>query len=130
MDIEQRLRKIILLKNNNLKEFSEKADIPYITLQRYLAGNRKPGMDALIKISNQLDVSIDWLLTGEGEMYRKKTIENVENVETSEKTIEWLNEWWENADEKHKIWLEVQMQRCFPEYATWLEEKKKKISVP
>jgi transcriptional regulator with XRE-family HTH domain len=125
MNIEQRLREIILLKNNSLKEFSEKADIPYITLQQYLAGNRKPGMDALIKIGIQLNISIDWLLTGEGEMYRKKTIETVENVETSEKTIEWLNEWWENADKKHKIWLEVQMQRCFPEYAAWLEEKKK-----
>ena len=126
MNIEQRLREIILLKNNSLKEFSEKADIPYITLQQYLAGNRKPGMDALIKIGIQLNISIDWLLTGEGEMYRKKTIETVENVETSEKTIEWLNQWWENADEKHRHWLEVHMKYYFPDYAAWLAEKENK----
>ena len=86
MNIGSRLREVILLKNNNLKKFSEDADIPYITLQQYLAGNRKPGMDALIKISVQLNISIDWLLTGEGEMYRKKDVETVE-IETSKKTV-------------------------------------------
>ncbi len=120
MSIGQRLREIILIKNKNLKEFSENANIPYTTLQQYLADDRKPGADALIKISTQLHISIDWLLKGQGEMYERK---GTKKVETLVGTIEWLNEWWDGADEKHRHWLEVQMKRCFPEYAKWADKE-------
>jgi transcriptional regulator with XRE-family HTH domain len=69
MDIGQRLRQVILLKNKTLKEFTLKADMRYLTLQRYLSGNRKLNADALIKIITHLDVNVNWLLTGEGPMY-------------------------------------------------------------
>jgi len=39
--------------------------------------------------------------------------------------LNWLNEWWEKTDEKHRIWLEVQIKRCFPEYAEWLAQQEK-----
>ena len=125
VDISERLKKVIDAQETNLTEFSKVTNIPYRTLQNYVYGKSPLKVDALIKICIKTSVNLNWLLTGEGEMYEKKTIETVEDVEVSEKTIEWLNQWWENADKKHKIWLEVQMQRCFPEYADWLEEKKK-----
>ncbi len=69
MGIGKRLRKAILSKNSTLKEFSQKSKIPYITLQQYVADNQKPGANALIEISKCLNISIDWLLIGQGNMY-------------------------------------------------------------
>jgi len=120
MGIAQRLKKIISNKNKTLKDFSKESNIPYTTLQKYIAGERKPGADALTKIHTQLGTSTDWLLTGQGEMYERK---GTEKVETLGGTIEWLNEWWDGADEKHRNWLEVQMKQCFPEYAQWVDKK-------
>jgi transcriptional regulator with XRE-family HTH domain len=69
MDIGQRLRQVILLKNKTLKNFTSKTGMHYVTLQQYLSGNRKPNADALIKMIIYLDVNVNWLLTGEGPMY-------------------------------------------------------------
>jgi transcriptional regulator with XRE-family HTH domain len=126
VDINERLKKIIDVNGMNLTEFSEVTKIPYRTLQNYVYGKRPLKVDALIKICIQTGVNLNWFLIGEGEMYEKKTIKNMENVETSEKTIKWLNQWWENADERHKHWLEVQMKYYFPDYAAWLAEKENK----
>lgn len=54
----------------NIKESAEKAGIPYRSMQNYLRGEREPGADALASIGEQLGISIDWLLTGTGAMYK------------------------------------------------------------
>lgn len=124
--IKNRLRQVMDYKNMNIKGFSETCEIPYDTLQSYLLGRRKIGIETIIKLHVHLNININWLLTGEGEMYEKKT---TEDVDTLTKFIEWLNQWWENADEKHRYWLEVQIKHYFPEYAAWLEkEENKKIN--
>ena len=74
--------------------------------------------DVLIKIVEIFNINGTWLLTGEGEIYQTKA---TEGMVTLEGTIAWLTEWWEQADEKQRIWLEVQLKRCFPEYAEWTE---------
>lgn len=50
-------------------------DIPYRTLQNYLLSDREPNAKALIALCTHLGVSIDWLLTGSGQMFttRQKT---------------------------------------------------------
>ena len=120
MMIEKRLKQIIQDNNLNIKDFSHICDIPYRSLQNYLRGERTIGIDALIKINVQLGININWLLTGKGEMYKEMPIQSDLNY-----TLNWLNEWWENADEKHRNWLEVQMKRCFPEYAEWIAQQEK-----
>ncbi len=44
-------------------------DIPYRTLQNYLLSDREPNAKALIALCTHLGVSIDWLLTGSGQMF-------------------------------------------------------------
>ena len=39
-------------------------------MQNYLRGEREPKVDALVSISSHMGISIDWLLTGEGAMYK------------------------------------------------------------
>ena len=55
----------------NQKEFSEKTGIPRSSLSEIENGKRSPSVDFIIGISNQFkNVNTDWLLTGEGNMYR------------------------------------------------------------
>jgi len=126
MDISKRLRQAILLKNKTLKEFALKADMPYITLQRYLSGDRKPNTDALTKISIHLNVSTDWLLMGEGPMYRDQIQEQKAEYKKKDEVDQirdWLKDWWAQADEKKRNWLEIEMERTFPEYREWLDKQ-------
>jgi transcriptional regulator with XRE-family HTH domain len=126
MNIKQRLRQAILLKNKTLKQFALESGMPYITLQQYLSDkiDRKPNADALIKMSIYLNVSLDWLLTGEGAMYRDHIQEErVENKKAVEQIVEWLKDWWDKANEKERYWLEVQIERTFPEYREWLKKQ-------
>ena len=67
--VHGRLRQFIVENSRNLRQFSTKCDIPYRTLQDYLAGNIVPGGENLIKMSTVFRMSINWLLTGEGQMY-------------------------------------------------------------
>ena len=119
MNISNRLKLIISTSNINIKTFSELTGIPYRSLQNYLSGDRTIGVDALNKIHVQLNVNLNWLITGEGEMYTEKM--------PKEPPIEWLTEWLENTDEKNRNWLEIQMKRCFPEFEQWEKLKHQKM---
>ena len=120
MCIGNRLKQII--KNQKLKitEFASICEIPYNSVQNYLTDKRTINVNAVIKICTRLNINSHWLLTGQGEMYQTKP----SPVETTlEPILEWFNKCWKEADEKHRIWLEVQMGKCFPEYAQWLKER-------
>ena len=126
MSIGKRLRKAIKDTNMKITDFSRYSGIPYTTIQEYIYDNRMPGGESLLKICTNLSVSMDWLMTGEGEMYKEKPIQKEKTTQfKSELFLNWLNEWWEQTDEKHRNWLEVQIKRCFPEYAEWLALKEK-----
>ncbi len=70
MCIKKRLRKVLDEREISIKEASEICDIPYRTLQNYLLSDREPNAKALTSLRTHLGVSIDWLLTGNGEMWR------------------------------------------------------------
>lgn len=57
-------------KGLNIKAFAELLDVPYRTLQNYLLNERDPSAEVLIKISDVLNVDLNWLMRGEGEMFR------------------------------------------------------------
>ena len=69
MDIPERLKIAIKESGHNMKEFCILCGIPYTTMQNYVLGERKIGIDALIKINTQMSISVDWLLTGAGDMF-------------------------------------------------------------
>jgi len=120
MSIGKRLKKAIKNAGMKMTDFSKKSDIPYRTIQGYVADNNIPGGELIIKMCKELHISTDWLLTGEGEMHRTKPSPN---EMTLEPILEWFNKCWKEADEKHRIWLEVQMEKCFPEYEKWVKER-------
>ncbi len=94
------------------------------TISNWKARNTVP-YEQCMEVTKREFLSLNWLLTGEGPMYRDGSGEEAE-AEPVEGMLEWLQDWWDKADEKQRIWLEIQLKRCFPEYAEWLEQKKRR----
>lgn len=72
MDALSRIREVISDKSLNLKEFSKETQTPYRTVQRYLAGDRSISADFLQAMTDHMDVSASWILSGVGGMYVDK----------------------------------------------------------
>ncbi|EOD4106643.1 MULTISPECIES: helix-turn-helix domain-containing protein [Enterobacter cloacae complex] len=68
MSIKERLREAMDAKGLTIKALSDLSKIPYRSLQNYLRGEREPNAEALIALGTHLGISIDWLLTGKGEV--------------------------------------------------------------
>lgn len=63
--LEEKLKKIILNKYNSIKSFSEKIDVPYTTIDTILKrGIKKANINNIIKICNELNISVDELEKG------------------------------------------------------------------
>ena len=56
-------------KGLNIKAFAELLDVPYHTLQNYLLNQCTPSAEVLIKISDVLNVDLNWLMCGKGTMF-------------------------------------------------------------
>ncbi|XWY22415.1 helix-turn-helix domain-containing protein [Bisgaard Taxon 45] len=69
MGISQRLRAVMELQGLNIKAFAEQLEMPYRTLQNYLLNERDPSADVLVKVSELLNVDLNWLMRGKGEMF-------------------------------------------------------------
>lgn len=76
MSISNRLREVIEYKGLNIKAFAKLLDMPYRTLQNYLLSERDPSAEVLIKISDVLNVDLNWLIRGEGEIFRSPVNES------------------------------------------------------
>lgn len=72
MYTKDRLKILTNILGLNLKEFSAKTGIPYQSLLKYLSGERRPTEDNLQKMAIHLGINLNWLLTGEGEMFIQK----------------------------------------------------------
>ena len=81
MSISERLKQVIEDKNLNIKAFSEISGIPYRSIQNYLRNEREPNVEALIRLKEAINIDINWLLTGEGKMYRNLPNDELEAKE-------------------------------------------------
>lgn len=136
MCISERLKTVLADQSINIKQFAERADLPYRTAQSYLNGERLPNVEGLIKLATHLCIDINWLITGEGPMYRMsdgrgQPAGNMreDGADSPRETMqEWLEDFWARADEKQRAWLEIEFGRSFPEYRRWLEVRQTRAS--
>lgn len=71
MCIIERLNLLIGSSNMTIKSFSEQTEIPYRSVQSYLRAERELSIEAAIKIARAFDISLNWLVLGQGEMFVK-----------------------------------------------------------
>ena len=69
-----RLRAALEAKGLSIKEAAEACEIPYRSFQNDTLGLREPNAEALGTISSRLGISVDWLLTGDGQMLRGASV--------------------------------------------------------
>lgn len=108
MSLDQRFKKIMFTLDLNSTALAEKLNLRQSTISKTISGATTPSAKVLIPIGEKLDISLDWLLFGDGEMFRSKKdspegkSENGSNekIELLEKQIELLNKLVEDKD-KH-----------------------------
>lgn len=76
MDVAKRVKSLIGRQNLTQKKFAESIGISPARLNNYLTGIAKVPQDILVKISEEYNCSLTWLITGEGEMYNLPTIKD------------------------------------------------------
>lgn len=67
MDVKDRLSEVFSDNSLSLQHVSDITGTNYRTLQRYVSGERDPSAEFLAALSDRLDISATWLLTGAGD---------------------------------------------------------------
>jgi transcriptional regulator with XRE-family HTH domain len=82
--INDRVIEVRRINHLNQKEFSEITGIPRSSLSEIESGKRCPSVDLMSAITNKFkDISIDWVLTGNGEIL-KKSVTDIQNQKLKE----------------------------------------------
>ncbi|MBF0132103.1 MAG: helix-turn-helix transcriptional regulator [Magnetococcales bacterium] len=123
------LRKIRKKMNLSQKEISEKVGFCLATWNNWETGKTKPHHNSLRQISEKLNIELSELEVNTTTPSPTPEIPNIKNVdleqskERNRKEIFeikifslWIVEFWENADEKERVWLKVQINKCFPDF--------------
>jgi transcriptional regulator with XRE-family HTH domain len=122
--LETRLKKIRKTLMLHQKEMAKMMKVTLRAYQRYESGEQKPSYEKLVNLLDELkDINPTWLLTGEGPMFvGGSKVVDIKDI-PKEQIKEFIEEFWQKANEKERIWFEVQFKRAFPEYADWLQKK-------
>ena len=77
--IKERIKHIINTKGLTSSKFADIIGVQRSGISHILSGRNKPGLELLNKILvNFTDISGDWLITGEGEIYKNKRSEDTQ----------------------------------------------------
>lgn len=63
------LRRLIDVRGFTVKGFAAEVDMTAATLSRYLSGDRTPDLPYVVRLAQYFNVSIDWLLGLNGELF-------------------------------------------------------------
>ncbi|MCC6824575.1 MAG: helix-turn-helix domain-containing protein [Acidobacteria bacterium] len=59
----------LTFEHRSMAEVGRMLGVPHATIRNYYQEGRLPSAEVLIKIANTTNVSLNWLLTGRGDMY-------------------------------------------------------------
>ena len=117
-----------------------------MTVSNWRSRDSRPYPQCL-QVAQELGVSLDWLLLGQGEMRRtelaiaepqggayaadipdgrKQRLERERDEgDKAEQIVRWLREWWPRASEQERAWLDEHLRRTVIEYRDWRNAHKK-----
>lgn len=79
--INTRISNVINASNKNVREFAKIAGIPQTTLNEAATMNKDIRVSLIQKIANAYpEISLDWLISGKGDMYKNNTAGRDNNV--------------------------------------------------
>lgn len=86
MSIKERFNYFLKITNKNPNSLAKEINVNQKTLDNISSGKSKPSSLVLVPLSN-MGLNINWLLTGEGEMFTKKTLSKEEQKIINQGTI-------------------------------------------
>jgi len=91
--MNRRLSQFLTAENISQSQFAEIIGVAKASVSHVLSGRNKPGYDFIENLAlHYPDLSIEWLLTGKGKMYRNsKDVEIPESPSTSKDPVEIFN---------------------------------------
>lgn len=85
--VRKRLNRLVKESGMSESAFAESVNVVQVTLNRQLSGKRSVSSDTILSVlQNQKDLSAEWLLRGEGAMYKTTELPPVDV--SSEESIE------------------------------------------
>ncbi len=71
--MNERLQRFLAAENISQSQFADTIGVARASISHILAGRNKPGFDFLESMArNYPDLNLEWLLTGQGRMYRRE----------------------------------------------------------
>lgn len=67
--LEDNLKKIRQELDLSVAKFSEKLEMPAMTITKYERGERTPSAQLFVQLYKKLNVNMNWFVSGEGEMF-------------------------------------------------------------
>ena len=100
MDIVSRLQKVLSYSKLSVRALAVKCNLKQQTLDKHLKGISEPSANTLVGILSTFpEISADWLLLGEGEMF--KTDISARETERTEKLIDTITTLQESINAKN-----------------------------
>ncbi|MDO9566941.1 MAG: helix-turn-helix transcriptional regulator [Candidatus Desulfaltia sp.] len=131
--IGNNLRKIRQDQGLTLSKLAELLNTSSSYISEIENGKKSLSLNLIMSLSAKFKVNLNWLLTGEGLMYRQEKerpsngIVNIADI-PREQIKQWIDDFWNDLDKEKKVWLMVEMKRQFPEFALWLEKNEESLS--
>ena len=75
----ENLKKLRKKLRYSIDELASLLDIPSRTLGGYERNERVPSIDLAVKLKNKLNVNLNWLVSGEGQMFNAPKFEEIED---------------------------------------------------
>lgn len=85
-DIFNRLIYLLENKNITIKEFERNCGLANATIRRWK--DHTPNLESILKVAQQLDISIDYLVFGEAPNYQSSLVEPKRNIALTEKEFD------------------------------------------
>lgn len=109
MSVHERLREYFFYSKTTATELAKEIDISQSSLNNVVNGNNLPSSKLLIELASKKNLSINWLLLGDGKMFREKTrkVQNFTPKQSSTKLEELLERLYEMSEENKVIWTSL-----------------------